>query len=241
MTIITISEQDGVRDLHFGTPWIQGSMRLAKPDAIELEYVQQMMIWTLFRDAPAHIVQLGLGAGALTKFCYRRFPSSRITAVELSSAVIQACREHFALPPNDDRLDVLEMDAMDYVTALCNRRSAGILQVDLYDAQARGPVLDSAAFYRSCANSLDSNGIMTVNLYCALPDRLKNLQAMEEAFEAVAWLPEVHDGNVVAIAFKRAPSVDFSELFVRAHSIGQTLGLPAASWVSGLQSWMQGD
>lgn len=241
MTIITISEQDGVRDLHFGTPWIQGSMRVAEPDAIELEYVQQMMMWTLFRDAPAHIVQLGLGAGALTKFCYRRFPSSRITAVELSSAVIQACREHFALPPNDDRLDVLEMDAMDYVTALCNRRSADILQVDLYDAQARGPVLDSAAFYRSCANSLDSNGIMTVNLYCALPDRLKNLQAMEEAFEAVAWLPEVHDGNVVAIAFKRAPSVDFSELFLRAHSTGQTLGLPAASWVSGLQSWMQGD
>ena len=43
----TLSELRGVRFLHLGTPWVQGAMRLAKPDAIELTYVQMMMMWML--------------------------------------------------------------------------------------------------------------------------------------------------------------------------------------------------
>src|SRR3954470_21244694 len=85
---VTLSEQDGVRYLHFGTEWIQGAMRLRKPDWIELEYAQQMMSWMLFLEAPHYIVQLGLGTGALTKFCHRQFPAARVTAVELNPSVI---------------------------------------------------------------------------------------------------------------------------------------------------------
>jgi hypothetical protein len=44
----TITEFEGVRSLHLGTSWVQGAMRVAKPDAIELEYVQMMMInWSI--------------------------------------------------------------------------------------------------------------------------------------------------------------------------------------------------
>jgi spermidine synthase len=32
----TITEFEGVRSLHLGTSWVQGAMRLARPDAIEL-------------------------------------------------------------------------------------------------------------------------------------------------------------------------------------------------------------
>lgn len=45
---VTFSEMDGVRYLHFGTEWVQGAMRLRKPESIELEYAQQMMAWLLF-------------------------------------------------------------------------------------------------------------------------------------------------------------------------------------------------
>ena len=50
---VTLSEQDGVRYLHFGTEWVQGAMRLRKPDWPELEYAQQMMAWMLFIETPA--------------------------------------------------------------------------------------------------------------------------------------------------------------------------------------------
>jgi spermidine synthase len=101
--------------LHFGTEWVQGAMRLRKPDAIELEYAQQM-IWMLFNPEPQHIVQLGLGTGALTKFSYRQFETARVTAVELNPSVIAICESMFKLPANDDRLNVIEMDALDFLT-----------------------------------------------------------------------------------------------------------------------------
>ncbi|NYT62008.1 spermidine synthase [Alcaligenaceae bacterium] len=239
MNNVTISELDGVRCLHLGTKWVQGAMRLAAPDAIELEYVQQMMMWMLFNLRPRRIVQLGLGAAALTKFCYRHFPDARVSAIELNPEVIEACAALFDLPPNDDRLAVLQMDAWQFVTDPTQRATVDILQVDLYDEAAQGPVFQSAEFYQACADCLAPDGMMTVNLFCDYPGHGENLEAMSHAFAAVAWLPEVHDGNVVAIGFKQAPSVDFDQLSLRASDIQRAMQLPANTWVEGLQRWMQ--
>lgn len=236
--MINIQEENGVRSLHFGTSVVQGIMRIDQPNVIELEYVQQMMMWLLFRDSAAHIVQLGLGAAALTKFCYHSLASAKITAVELNPSVIKACRTHFGLPSDDNWLQVLNMDAADYITDFSRRRSIDILQVDLYDAQARSPALSSDAFYAACANTLSRTGMMTINLYCDWPEHLEHIQMIERAFPAVAWLPEVHDGNIVAIAFKQPPSIDFDDLYTRADHISTTYGLPAKSWVDGLLCWM---
>ena len=236
--MITLLEGGGLRSLHFGTPAVQGVMRIARPYDIELEYVQQMMMWLLFRREAGHIVQLGLGAATLTKFCHHRLAPARVTAVELDTDVIDTCRRHFCLPPDDERLAVLHMDAWNYVSDPARRRSIDVLQVDLYDAQAHSPALGSEAFYTACARNLTDDGLMTVNLYCDWPEHLDHLHRMETAFEAVAWLPEVHDGNIVAIAFKRAPSVDFEVLRQRAAAIRNELGLPAESWVTGLERWM---
>ena len=111
---VTFSELAGVRYLHFGTEWVQGAMRLSKPDAIELEYAQQMMAWLLFLDPAAradfHVVQLGLGAAALTKFCHRHLAPAQVTAVELNPSVIVAARSMFGLPFDDARLSVLEQN-----------------------------------------------------------------------------------------------------------------------------------
>src|SRR6476469_10760383 len=120
---VTLSESDGVRYLHFGTEWVQGAMRLRKPDWLELEYAQQMMSWMLFIAAPRHVVQLGLGTGALTKFCYRQFAQARVTAIELTPAVIRICDAMFKLPPEDDRLQVREMDALEFVAGPAQRGS----------------------------------------------------------------------------------------------------------------------
>src|SRR3990167_8593046 len=180
----TISEHKGVRLLHLGTEWIQGAMRITKPDAIELEYVQQMMMWLLFNQHPQHIVQLGLGSGALTKFCYRRFPDAKVTAVELNPAVIAVCESMFLLPPNDARLNVIEMDALDFVLDRANHGSIDALQADLYDADARGPVLDTPEFYQACADCLSCDGMLTANLFGDYPAQSKNLLAMQTVFDA---------------------------------------------------------
>ncbi|MDY7536896.1 methyltransferase domain-containing protein [Undibacterium sp. RTI2.1] len=232
---ITLSELDGVRYLHFGTEWVQGAMRLRKPDWLELEYAQQMMAWMLFATDPKYIVQLGLGTGALTKFCYRQFPMARITAVDLNPAVIAICESMFKLPANDERLHVVEMDALDFVNDPSNEGQIDIMQVDLYDATAKGPVLDTAEFYEACAACLTPNGLLTVNLFGDHPSYAKNLKALRFVFDRVLCLPEVHDGNVVAIAFKSAIKLDFPVLYERAAIIKEISKLPAKSWVDGLK------
>lgn len=233
---VTLSEQDGVRFLHFGTEWVQGAMRLRKPDWLELEYAQQMMAWMLFVEQPARIVQLGLGTGALTKFSYRHFPQAQVAAVELNPAVIAICATMFRFPEPDERLSVLEMDAFDFVRDAHNHGTVDALQVDLYDATARGPVLDTPDFYAACAACLAPGGVMTVNLFGDHPSYERNVKAMQYAFDRVICLPMVHDGNVVALGFRNAPELDFTQLYERAAQIADATKLPAKSWVNGLKT-----
>lgn len=238
---VTLSEQDGVRYLHFGTEWVQGAMRIRKPDWPELEYAQQMLAWMLFIDAPRAICQLGLGAASLTKFCYRQFPDARVTAVELNPSVIAICESMFKLPPNDERLSVLEMDALDFVEDPANHGAFDVLQTDLYDATARGPVLDTPEFYMACAACLAPGGMMTVNLFGDHPSYARNIRAMKHAFGQVICLPEVHDGNVVALCFKERREIDLPAVAARADAIKAATKLPAKSWVKGIGAALAGE
>ena len=82
---------------------------------IELEYVQRMMAWMLLRPSDelthGHAVQLGLGAGAITRYCHSVL-KLRTTAVELNPTVIAACRLWFHLPRDSSRLLVLLPDGL---------------------------------------------------------------------------------------------------------------------------------
>ena len=234
---VTFSEEGGVRYLHFGTEWVQGAMRLSKPDHIELEYAQQMMAWLLFLETPNRIVQLGLGTGSLTKFAHRYLKRAQVEAVELNPAVVIAARTMFSLPADDARLTVRETDAWEFVNDRANHDTVGALQIDLYDATARGPVLDSVAFYRAARACLTQAGVVTVNLFGDHPSFVRNMKRLNEAFDGRAIaLPEVHDGNRIAIAFS-GPAIDvpFAQLQERAKLIEAKLALPARKWVKGLQ------
>lgn len=238
---VTFSEMGGVRYLHFGTEWVQGAMRLRKPDWIELEYAQQMMAWLLFLEPGSrtdfHIAQLGLGAASLTKFCHSTFPSAHVTAVELNPAVVMAARAMFGLPPDDARLQVLEMDAYDFVTDTANAGTLDVLQVDLYDATARGPVLDTLAFYRACRHLLKAPGVMTINLFGDHSSFPRNIARICDAFDdRVLVFPEVHDGNVIALAFNGPPlNVSWDIVDERARLIQQATGLPCSGWAQALR------
>ena len=234
---LTFSEQDGVRFLHFGTIWVQGAMRLRKPFKLELEYAQQMMSWLLFMDAPAHIVQLGLGAASLTKFCWQQMSTSHISAVELNPAVISCAHSMFALPAEDERLQVIEEDAGTWIANPKNAHSIDILQVDLYDATARGPVLESVEFYQACHRALRKPGMLTVNLFGDHPSYQRNLRNLQKAFDnRVLCLPEVHQGNVIALAFNGPPlATTWDKLYQRALELEAQYELPARKWVKGLR------
>lgn len=234
----TIAEHDGVRTLHLGeTPWVQGAMKLSAPRMLVLEYVQRMMAWMLWRPSAelvrGHAVQLGLGAGSITRFCHSVLRMERITAVELNPAVIAACRHGFRLPANDARLHVLEADAMAWVADPDHLQSADVLNVDLYDHEAAAPVLDSADFYAQCRGVLVHGGLMSVNLFGRASSFATSAARIAAAFgrDQVWCLRPTREGNTVVVAARGVTVPGREELTARAATIERDFGLPARKWL----------
>ncbi len=236
LPMVTVSEHNGVRYLHLDTPWVQGAMRLSKPDVIELEYVRRMMASLLWRPTDeireGHAVQLGLGASAITRFTHGRL-GLRTTAVELNPAVIRACRLCFRLPADGQGLTVLCEDAGIWIGRREQRSSIDLLHVDLYDHEAAAPVLDSEAFYADCHAALAPGGVMAVNLFGRLSSFERSAQRIVQAFgRDQVWRGQAtKEGNTVVVATRGVTVPDRASLMARAHWIEDQLGLPAGKWL----------
>ena len=232
----TISEFDGVRYLHLGTDWVQGAMRIRKPRQLELDYIQRMMVWLLWlpSDALDHgrAVQLGLGAAAITRFTHQVL-RWHTTAVEINPSVVTACRLWFQLPNDDERLQVIEADAGQWVQQAAQLQSADALCVDLYDHEAAAPVLDDEAFYAHCRDLLAPGGLMTVNLFGRDVSFARSAARVAAAFGAdqVWQLAPTKEGNTVLVAARGVVVPDREGLTARAELIESRYGLPARKWL----------
>lgn len=233
---VNFSEWGQVRYLHFGSEWVQGSMRLDAPFEIELEYVQRMMAWLLFVEpasvAGRHAMQLGLGAASLTKFCRRRL-RMRTTAIELNPQVVAACRAWFKLPADDAQLQVVVADAANEVRKREWLGTVDALQVDLYDDDAAAPVLDSADFYADCRQLLAEDGCMTVNLFGRCASFEQSLEKIAAAFgqDAVWAFKPTREGNTVVLAQRTPQRPRREHLVDRAQAIQSRWGLTALKWL----------
>ena len=233
---VNLSESDGVRYLHLGSEWVQGAMRITAPFDLELEYVQRMMAWLLFAAPESvrgrHAMQLGLGAGAITKFCYKKL-SMTCTAVDLNPRVADVCRRWFKLPAEGPRLRVVIADAAQEVRRDPWLGTVDALAVDLYDGDAAAPVLDSAAFYADCRRTLSSEGVMTVNLFGRTENFERSLAHICTAFGARAvWqFKPTREGNTVVLAQRTPQRPARGVLQARAEAIAARWGLPAPKWL----------
>ena len=233
---VNFSEDGDIRYLHLASPWIQGSMLIKKPYDIELEYVQRMMAWLLFMPmtevAGAHAMQLGLGAGSITKFCYKKLKMT-CTAIELNPGVLHACRGWFRLPPDDERLRVVIADAAQEIRSPEWTGVVDALQVDLYDHEAAAPVLDSEDFYRDCRALLSPNACMTVNLCGRSSSFEASLQKISAAFgeEAVWAFKPTREGNTIVLAQRTPYRPKREQLLETAEAIEASWGLPAPKWL----------
>ena len=232
---VTLSEFGGVRYLHLGSIWIQGAMRIAKPHVIELDYVQRMLASLLWLPAGGwaggQAVQLGLGAGAITRFtCQQlRVPT---TVVEINVQVIRVNAGYFHLP---EKAEVVRGDAADWLTQ-AEARSVRLLHVDLYDHDAAAPVLDTVVFYAACRAVLEEGGVMSVNLFGRHASFEQSIGHIAAAFgpDQVWSLRPTREGNTVVVACRGVEVPDRDELTRRADLIEARfgpLGLPARKWL----------
>jgi spermidine synthase len=236
---VTLSEFDGIRCMHLDSPWIQGTMTIKSPYAIELEYVQRMMAWLLFVPGTSvkerHALQLGLGTAAITKCCYKIL-GMKTTAVEINSKVITICRQWFKLPPSNNRLEVILADASQEVKSDRWLGKVDALAVDLYDHEAAAPVMDSLEFYADCRGVLTDDGVMTVNLFGRDNSYKISVAKMQQTFgvDCVWAFKPTREGNTVVMAFRTKPDVSREVLVQRADAIESRWAggnLPAKKWL----------
>lgn len=233
---VDFSEEGSIRHLHLGTPWVQGSMYLDDAQGLVHEYVQRMMAWLLFVDPDSvtqrHAMQLGLGAGSLTKFCAKTI-RMRTVAVELNAQVVLACRNWFKLPADGPLQQVVLADAAQEIQNPRWWGTVDALQVDLYDHEAAAPVLDSLPFYNHCKRLLTPDGCMTINLFGRASSFDRSVDKIAAAFgPAAVWaFKPTREGNTVVLAQQHATRPKREHLMARAVEIEKRWGLPAEKWV----------
>lgn len=224
-TPIDIREEAGVRTLHFGSEWIQGAMRIARPWNLELEYTREMMASLLLRDAPRKVLLIGLGAASLTKFLYRHYPLAHLTVVEIEPAVVAAARQFFKLPEDPKRLHLVIGDGAEYM--LDSNKKFDLILVDGFDQHARAGVLDTLPFYQACRNRLSNDGVLAVNLLGRNRGFKSSLARICEAFEDRALVfPSCESGNAIAFAAAGNPiELSFDDLKESALALKEQTGL----------------
>jgi spermidine synthase len=231
MPDIVTSEERGVRYLHFGSPWIQGAMRLARPWALELEYTRELMLPLLLRRDrgwPASVLQVGLGAASITRFLHRHRPRARLTVVEILPEVVEIARSRFRLPEESAHLRIVIGDACDYMGSARGRHD--LIVVDGFDEKGRAGALDSAPFYASCRARLAAGGVLAVNFLTRRKSPAASVGRLREVFgEHVMALPPSEPGNVVGLASGEDLGVgSMQELRAAARALKAETGLDLA-------------
>lgn len=243
-TSIQISEEAGVRSLHFGSRWIQGAMRIARPFALELDYTREMMMALLLRTGPRwprHVLLIGLGAASLTKFLYRNRPRAALTVVEIEPAVVTAAWQFFKLPDDPKRLTIEIGEGHDYLAK--SDSHFDLILVDGFDAKGRAGMLDMLPFYCNGRARLSEQGLLVTNLLGRSRGITASLDRIGAAFEGRARaLPPCASGNTIVLAATGEPiDVPLAELRVAARELKRDTGLNLLPTVAGLKDVHVGD
>ena len=238
---ILISEEKGVRQLHFGSDWVQGAMRIARPYALELEYTREMMAPLLLNPDPhwpRNALFIGLGVGALPKFLHKHRPNCKITVVEISHAVVAAAQMHFKLPPFTPNFQVEVACGADFMAT--STRQFDLIMVDGFDGKAKVGPLNSTAFYLNCKALLSEQGYLVSNLLSNQKDSEQSKQRLLDAFDGHAIaLPPCASGNVIALAHQGAGfQVNQMELQQNSSALKDETGLNLSNTVAKLVECM---
>lgn len=228
---IDVSEHAGVRYLHFGSPWIQGAMRIARPHQLELAYTREMMLGLLLRGWshwPRRALLIGLGAASLLRFLHHHLPHCVLDVVEIDARVVACARQFFRLPPEDERFTLHVADGAQFVAR--EGVAYDFIAVDGFDHKARAGALDSLAFYRAARARLSLEGVLAVNLLGSDAAKKRSTRWLQDVFaQRLCNFASADEGNVIALGAAGNPiACPLPELHERARTLKQETGLDLA-------------
>jgi len=218
-----VFDDGNMRSLHFDERMMQSAMLIDAPNELAFGYTKSMMGFLLVNDTPKHILMIGLGGGSLAKFCYANLPATRITVVEINEDVI-ALRDQFLIPPNDDRFQIVHMDAVKFIEHSAHQYD--VILLDGFDADGLVATLLSENFVFSCQEKLAPNGILVTNMWGKSITLITVISRMSHIFNQPVWWCHSSDSfNLITFALKSNANVFKNNLVDKAKILDQAYWL----------------
>jgi spermidine synthase len=228
-----VREELRTRSLCFDAFGIQSSMRRSDPLELDLSYTRAMMSFQLFHRDPKDILIVGLGGGSLSKYCFHKFTSARVTTVEIDERVI-ALREWFVIPPDSERFQIVHADAAEYLSDKVG--VADVILLDGFDAFGLPASLSSQSFYDSCHAALRSEGVLVANLLNNDSQLATCLGRICRACDGKLFRTMARrEGNTIAIGVKQSTVPGWLDLYARAEAITASMGLDLYRYVKKME------
>ena len=204
----------------------QSEMRIDDPYALVNEYTRKMMGFLAFQPRPKQVLIIGLGGGSLVKYCHRHLPTTRITAVEIDPLVL-ALRSQFLVPPDDDRLTVIQGDGADHVAKMVDQEERiNAILVDAYDHTGIAGAVVERSFVENAKQILGTNGIFVLNLVAESVDAKRHVETVRQVFGHAVVIAMQRGGNLVIFAGQMLHNPRRARMAVRnAERVEDRLGL----------------
>lgn len=233
--MVEVTEIDGIRSLHLGSPTIQSSMKVKDPYALVLAYSWGMLSSLLFKPDCKQAILVGLGGGSIAKYVWKYCPAIRQTVIELNAQVIAVARSHFFVPEDDQTMTIIEGDGIAYVQQ--HPGSCDWLMMDAFGSNGLPPDFCTQTFFDDCAEALTPDGLMAINLWGSDKNFDVYMQRMEQSFDQrVLMMPTGKPGNIIVFGFKPELSVPgLATLRKRAQIAMQTHAIDFLDLIDRLQ------
>jgi spermidine synthase len=177
-------------------------MRMGKkPQVVEIDYVQRMLASLLWLPSgerwAGQAVQLGLGAGAITRFTAVQLKMAT-TVVEINPQVVAVNVAYFACP---HEAEVVQGDAADWLDQ-ANRPACGCCTWTCTTTKPPRRCWTTWTSTAPAAAVLKKGGVMSVNLFgrhASFHDSIARIAGLSAADQVWSLRP-TREGNTVVVA-----------------------------------------
>lgn len=221
MGVLVVTQRGNKRVLSFGSDLEQSSIYIDKPQYLDHDYMQVMLLGLLFTES-RHATILGLGGGALVHCVDHFFQNMDCVAVELRQIVIDTAYQWFKLP-RTKRLQVHCADASVYLNS--NKTSTDIIFSDIFNCEGMSESQGQIGFIQSCFDALKDNGCLVLN-YHELPEAESTLIVKIKTLFPYVLVCNACTNNTILICLKQTQLFELTSFVQKSESLAHRVNMP---------------
>jgi spermidine synthase len=193
---IQVIDKTDVRHLRFGNSIRQSSINKTHPFKLQTKYTRDMAkVFDHYRDIPESILVLGLGAGTIPSYLYRRFPKTKIYVIEILPELKEIASDYFSMPRNE-RLEIIIGDAYDYIKE--TQIQFDLIFMDVFSKNAIPKKFCTEEFYTGLKRLISAKGYVAFNTWIDPSSCSNYIRKLENIFGTVIEQSVPISGNHIA-------------------------------------------